>query len=418
MPLIKSTQDLIHKLEAQGTPPSQTAYISVIRAYLDVSRDSSLLSETSGPASTNPSAAIAAIHDLFTHMRYVAHSIPSLEAYSLVISACGRGGQVNPLRALELVQEIRQGLMSGRTEFTRPQVDVRSLLACYNGAIRACARAGPKFAGDAFRLAKELVQPDGIPVAGAAINGVGPDRKTMAALMHSAKRMGDLPRTRWILTEVIRAQGKVLGETQFANSSEAILDEEIMVCAFQVYSAFRPPFRREMVRERNEQQVTTAPAERPATPTQPISAYTIPQSALDVLKEADALFSRILSKRSASPDLLFTHVPISPRIVNAYLSIYFSHASLERALAKFTEVYVSRVLAEPNAYTFVNLFERLSHAAEPDRQMALDKAKETWVNWQNWIRRAESGELDPTLAEVTPRAIERVWAAIIRVHSL
>ncbi|KEP51991.1 PPR domain protein [Rhizoctonia solani 123E] len=406
---IKSTQDLIHKLEAQGTPPSQDGYATIMRAYLDASRDSNLLSET-GTSQTNPSAAIAAVHDLFTHMRYVAHPNPSLETYSVVIAACARGRQVNPLRALELLQEIKQGLMSGRTELIQPQLDISSLVACYNGTIRACARAGARFAGDAFRLAKELVQPDGIPIAGATISGIGPDRKTMTALMHSAKRIGDLARTRWILTEVMRAQ-----LTEFENGSEAILDEEIMVCAFQAYSAFRPSFRREMTRNQTEEPEGTAIEEDVITAHMSAPTYTIPQSAPEALKEADILLSRILSKHTTSPDHLFSHVPISARIMNAYLGIYYSHAPLERALVKFEECY-SRV--EPNAYTFVNLLEHLARAAEPDRQHSLAFAKKTWINWQVWIQRVNDGQTDPILAEATPRAIERAWAAIIRIHSL
>ncbi|CAE6395597.1 unnamed protein product [Rhizoctonia solani] len=407
---IKSTQDLIHNLEAQGTPPSQEGYATIMRAYLDASRDSNLLSEPTGTSQTNPSAAIAAVHDLFTHMRYVSHPNPSLETYSVVIAACARGRQVNPLRALELLQEIKQGLISGRTGLIQPQIDINSLVACYNGAIRACARAGARFAGDAFRLAKELVQPDGIPIAGATISGIGPDRKTMTALMHSAKRIGDLARTRWILTEVMRAQ-----LTKFENGSEAILDEEIMVCAFQAYSAFRPSFRREMVRNQTEEPEGTTIEEDVIPAHMSTPTYTIPQSALEALKEADILLSRILSKHTASPDPLFSHVPISARIMNAYLGIYYSHAPLERALAKFEECYSG---VEPNAYTFVNLLERLARAAEPDRQRSLAFAKKTWTNWQVWIQRVSDGQTDPILAEATPRTIERAWAAIIRIHSL
>ncbi|KAH7333668.1 hypothetical protein B0J17DRAFT_133769 [Rhizoctonia solani] len=417
MAAIKNTQDLIHKLEAHGTPPSQEGYTSIMRAYLDASRDSNILSESITISQTNPSAAIAAVHDLFTHMRYIAHPNPSLETYSIVIEACARGRQVNPLRALELLQEIKQGLTSSRTEFFHSKLDTSSLIACYNGAIRACARAGAKFAGDAFRLAKELVQPDGIPLAGAIIGGIGPDRKTMAALMHSAKRIGDLARARWILTEVMRAQSN-----KFDNGSEAILDEEIMVCAFQAYSAFRPSFRREMVRNQTEEPEGTTNTENNVEDTHdPIpvemstATYTIPQSAPEVLKEADILLSRILSKQTASPDHLFSRVPISARIMNAYLGIYYSHAPLDQTLAKFEECYPH---VEPNAYTFVNLLERLARAAEPDRQVALAYAKETWTNWQDWIRRVNDGQMDMALAEATPRAIERAWAAIIRIYSL
>ncbi|CAE6365965.1 unnamed protein product [Rhizoctonia solani] len=416
MTAIKSTQNLIHKLEAQGTPPTQKAYTSIMRAYLDVSRDSSLLSEPAGALQTNPSASIAAVHDLFTHMRYVAHPSPSLETYSAVIAACARGHQVNPLRALELLQEIKQGLMSGRTELVQPQLDVKSLVACYNGAIRACARAGARFAGDAFRLAKELVQPDGIPIAGPTIGGLGPDRNTMAALMHSAKRIGDLARARWILTEVMRAQSR-----EFENSSEVILDEEIMVCAFQAYSAFRPAFRRGMARNQTEELEDTKmrsnveDMQDPVPSDIPAPAYTIPQSAPEVLREADILLSRILSKTTASPDHLFSHVPISARIINAYLGVYYSHESLERTIAKFEECYLH---VEPNAYTFVNLLERLSHAGELDRPLALVYAKKIWIKWQNWMQRVHDGQVDPVLAEATPRATERAWAAIIRVHSL
>ncbi|KAG8691453.1 hypothetical protein FRC11_003728 [Ceratobasidium sp. 423] len=417
MDAIKSTQDLIHKLEAQGTPPSQEGYISVMRAYLEASQESNLLSESTSTSKTNPSVAIAAVHDLFTHMRYIAHPNPSLGAYGIVIAACARGHQVNPLRALELLQEIKQGLLAGRTELVQPQLDINTLVACYNGAIRACARAGARFAGDAFRLAKELVQPDGIPLAGATIGGIGPDRKTMTALMHSAKRMGDLARTRWILTEVMRAQS-----TQCENGSEAILDEEIMVCAFQAYSAFRPSFRREMVRNQTEEPEGTTTGSNVGDTHDPVptemstsAAYTIPQSSPEALKEADILLSRILSERTTSPDRLFSHVPISARIMNAYLGIYYSHASLERALAKFEECH-SHV--EPNAYTFVNLLERLARAIEPDRQLSLAYARKTWANWQDWVQRVDAGQVDPTLAEATPRAIERAWAAIIRIYSL
>ncbi|CCO30160.1 hypothetical protein BN14_04184 [Rhizoctonia solani AG-1 IB] len=381
MTAIKSTQNLIHKLEAQGTPPTQKAYTSIMRAYLDVSRDSSLLSEPAGALQTNPSASIAAVHDLFTHMRYVAHPSPSLETYSAVIAACARGHQVNPLRALELLQEIKQGLMSGRTELVQPQLDVKS------------------FAGDAFRLAKELVQPDGIPIAGPTIGG-----------------LGDLARARWILTEVMRAQSR-----EFENSSEVILDEEIMVCAFQAYSAFRPAFRRGMARNQTEELEDTKmrsnveDMQDPVPSDIPAPAYTIPQSAPEVLREADILLSRILSKTTASPDHLFSHVPISARIINAYLGVYYSHESLERTIAKFEECYLH---VEPNAYTFVNLLERLSHAGELDRPFALVYAKKIWIKWQNWMQRVHDGQVDPVLAEATPRATERAWAAIIRVHSL
>ncbi|QRW26319.1 hypothetical protein RhiXN_11980 [Rhizoctonia solani] len=356
MDTIKTTQDLIHKLEAQGTPPSQKAYVSIMRAYLDVSRDSNLLSEPSGASQTNPSASIAAIHDLFTHMRYAAHPNPSLETYSVVIAACARGHQVNPLRALELLQEIKQGLISGRSELTQPQLDTRSLVDCYNGAIRACARAGTRFAGDAFRLAKELIQPDGIPVSGR--------------------------QARWILTEAMRAQSR-----QFENGSEVILDEEIMVCAFQAYSAFRPAFKRGMTRKRTEKPEDTPlrdnmdDVQNPILSEIPAPVYTIPQSAPEVLREADILFSRILSRRTASPDrVLFT--------------------------CRSKRIY------------FVNILELLARAAESDRSIALAYAEKTWIDWKKWIQRLHDGQVDPVLAEATPRATERAWAAIIRAYSL
>jgi hypothetical protein len=423
---IKETQDLLHKLEAQGTPPSEAGYAHIIQAYLTSSQESSLLSEStfhsSVPTSpTNPSAAIAAVHDLFTHMRYVAQPTPSLRTYSLVISACSRGHRVNPLRALELLQEVRDGLMNGKPEFLRPKLDTRSLITCYNGAIRACARAGSRFVGDAFRLAKELVQRDGIPVAGAIIGDIGPDRTTMTALMHSAKRAGELGRTRWILTEVMRAQRHALQQAELPSESEAILDEEMMVCALQAYSAFRPPFRREMVQESDnsgEQEAATSDPHS-GTPVHPTPAsHTIPQSASEVLLEVDALFSRIMSKRSGLPDPLFTHVPVSIRILNAYLSVYFSHGSLGEALDKYSEVRALPRIPEPNAYSFVGLLEQLACASRPDRALALAEAKKAWPIWTKWMERAEHDLIDPAHAEATPRAIERAWAAIIKVHSL
>ncbi|KAF8761589.1 hypothetical protein RHS01_00094 [Rhizoctonia solani] len=171
----------------------------------------------------------------------------------------------------------------------------------------------------------------------------------MAALMHSVKRTGDLARARWILTEAMRAQSR-----QFENGSEVILDEEIMVCAFQAYSAFRPAFKRGMTRKRTEKPEDTPlrdnmdDVQNPILSEIPAPVYTIPQSAPEVLREADILFSRILSRRTASPDRLFSHVPISARVANAYLGIYYSHASLQQAITKFEEC-CSHVA--PNAYT-------------------------------------------------------------------
>lgn len=423
---IEKTRELIHKLEAQGTPPSQEGYAHVIRAYLKVAKESNLLSETS-PDTTNPFAAIAAAHDLFVHMRYVAHPVPSMELYGLVMSACAQGQKPNPLRALELLQEVQGGLMRGESEFVQPEVDVRSLTTCYNGAIRACARAGPRFAGDAFRLAKELVQRDGIPVAGARTVNISPDRRTMAALMHSAKRLGELGRARWILTEVMRAQDQVQQHVEHPKEAEAILDEEIMVCAFQAYSAYRPPFRREGVQTMGDAQDAEPPEVVPAPGATSESymevfsgstSHTLPQSAHEVIFEADVLFSRILSRHSHSPDPLFVHVPVSARIINAYLSVHFTHASLEAALNVFSDVHSLPRAPRPNAYTFVGLLERLARAQKSDRSVAVDEARRAWVAWTKWFNQVEMGGIDPMLAEATPRAIERVWAAIIKVYSL
>ncbi|KAG9125878.1 hypothetical protein FRC07_005818 [Ceratobasidium sp. 392] len=410
---VKDAQNLIHKFEAQGTPPSQAGYAYVINAYLDLSRESDLLS------GANPSAAIAAAHDLFAHMRYVAHPVPSLKTYSLIISACSRGHQVNPLRALELLKEVRDGLLEGKPHFLQPKLDTRSLIDCYNGAIRACARAGPRFAGDAFRLAKELVQRDGIPVAGTAIGKIGPDRTTMTALMHSAKRMGDLGRTRWILTEVMRAQTYALQQAELPRESETILDEEIMVCVFQTYSAFRPPFKRGLVQEVDtEGQGATPNTNSESLVHSAQSPHPIPQSASESLFEADALFSRIMSKRSENPDPSFTHVPISARILNAYIGVYLSHASLQQALDKHSTIFEEPGMPGPNIYSFIALLERLACAAKPDRPLALNEAKKVWQAWLKWIEQVDDGSVDSALAEVTPRGIERAWAAIIKVHSL
>ncbi|KAG8743849.1 hypothetical protein FRC10_011316 [Ceratobasidium sp. 414] len=397
---VKDTQNLIHKLEAQGNPPSQAGYAHVIKAYLDLSRESSLLSDT------NPSAAIAAVHDLFTHMRYIAHPTPSLETYSLVISACARGHHVNPLRALELLKEVRDGLIQGKPEFLQPKLDTRSLIACYNGAVRACARAGSRFAGDAFRLAKELVQRDGIPVAGAVIGEIGPDRATMTALMHCAKRAGELGRARWILTEVIRAQTHVLRQVELPGESEAVLDEEVMVCAFQTYSAFRPPLKRGVVRgtHTGEQEAADTGTESLAHSTQ--QPHPMPQSASDILFEADALFSRIISKRSGTPDPVFTHIPISARILNAYLGVYLSHAPLQQALDTHRTIYGQPRMPDPNMYSFLALLERLACAAKPERRLALDEAKRVWRAWLEWVEQMDNGYIDQATAEsVSPHLL-------------
>ncbi|KIP02535.1 hypothetical protein PHLGIDRAFT_95901 [Phlebiopsis gigantea 11061_1 CR5-6] len=411
-----SALELLHDYEGRAMLPPQKAYSRCITRLL----------------SARSATAHAHAWDLFAHMRYAAHPQPDAFLYTAMIRACAssalqRGGE--PERALDLLAEMTGAGLA----LTR---------GAYTGAILACARSGRReYVQEGFRLAKEMLDSHRDARGRSAF---APTRWLFCALLEGAKRIGDLARTRWILAEMVRES--VTGvDGEATVDPERAIEEAAMMHVFHAYAAYKPPFKRGMaiVKEAAAPAAETAPQDsardaddQPGEVVTPDGdaafARLPPQSHAEVLYEARALFARILADvapATAGPSVLFstppatrsglfTHVQLTPRLLNAYLSVHYAHAPLEDARALFGalhgELGVSR-----GARAHVEALERCARAEKGERGLALRFAEEAWADWQpveaRWrANKREAEEVDGTDA----RLVERAYVALIRIHSL
>lgn len=359
-------------------------------------------------------------------MRYVAHPNPDAVLYTKMIRACASpslASRGEPERALDLWHEMT--------------VDKQMLptAGAYSAVILACARSGSvDYIHEAFRLAKQMLDAHR-DARGQSL--FRPDRRLYNALLEGAKRLGDLPRVRWLLAEMVK-------EASSEENDEVILDSGVMVHIFHAYAAYRPPFKRsQTVLVDGEKMQTSESPQTPASqdgPSQSIGAeqttgditverpsFTIlpPQTHADVLREADALYARIMRDEtkflegSSALDQSFRHVRPTTRLLNAYLSVYYSHAPLFKCIALFKTLF-SQPDSEVtrNAWTYVDALERCARAQKPDRKMALHFAREVWEAWQPvesaWRLYGENA----AAASVSARLVERAYVAMIRTLSL
>jgi hypothetical protein len=398
----ESALSLLHTYEKAGRPPPMTAYSRLIAALFR----------------TPSSIAHAQAWDLFSHMRYVAHPQPDSLLFTQMIQACALPTPSEPERALDL--------------FTEMTIDHRitPTAGAYNAAILACACSGSKvYVNEAFRLAKEMLDSH----RDARGRGVfRPDSRTFGALLEGAKRIGDLGRVRWILAEMIETSRRD------PESKDVVVDERIMTHVFHSYAAYKPPFRRSMapLASQNEVDADTPVPARPSEPVEsaaddyqlpahidptqrPSFTHLPPQSRSELIGEVRALFSRIsrpspLSTNSHSGHLpTFPDVHVTPRLLNAYLSVFYAHAPLETAHVMFRTAFVEHDL-EKDARTLVEALERCGGARRgTERAYVMSFADDAWQEWT-----AFENSQRMTRARSSARHTQRAYAARIRVLAL
>ena len=399
----ESALSLLHSYENAGRPPPITAYSRLIAALFRI------------PSSL----ARAQAWDLFSHMRYVAHPHPDTLLYTQMIQACALP-TVEPERALDL--------------FTEMTVDHRipPTAGAYTAVILACARSGSKaYVNEAFRLAKEMLD------AHRDARGRGafrPDSHTFSALLEGAKRIGDLGRVRWILAEMVEMTQRD------SDNKDIVVDERIMTHVFHAYAAYKPPFKRSMA-PLTTQTEGDADTSTPAWPMEPVDSspddrnppvlietspepsftHLPPQGRSEVIGEARALFSRIFrpspdpscppSGPSSMPTLPDVHV--TPRLLAAYLSVFYAHAPLETAHEMFRTVFAEHGLAK-DALALVEALERCANARRgSERAYVRSFAGDAWQEWT-----ALENERKLIRARNNARHIQRAYAAQIRVLAL
>jgi hypothetical protein len=398
---------LIHSLETQATPAPIQSYTRVIQA----------LFYQRGPGSEQHKAQA---WDLFSHMRYVAHSTVDEFLYTVMIRACAELADPEPERALDL--------------FTEMTVDknIPPTTYAYNAVILTCARS-KKFALEAFRLAREMLNSHRdaygeIPVR------LRPDKATFGALLEAAKRLGDLPRARWILAQMT-------SEARNAQEGEQYIyiDERIMTHVFHAYASYRPPFRRDAVSlVQGKDVVDQGPGlHDDGTPDNEVEVADsshrpgVPQSRQEIIKEVTALWERILEdRREAAADyedahsphtLVFGRVSLTTALLNAYMAVHYIHSPPSVAY----EVY--RMLFDPlgihkDAFTYVLALEayaQAKRASKEELRVALSVARDVWRQWlqleddgvSQLFKRQDSEDVDA-------RMVERAWSAMMRLLAM
>ncbi|CDZ96416.1 FOG: PPR repeat [Phaffia rhodozyma] len=217
----------LHSLEDQSIFVPEKTYISLIEPLLH--------SEIPAHRATG--------FNLFAHMRLVAYATPQREAFISLIKACGSSTDPQPERALDLWKEMTEehGYL--------PEVNA------FNAALCALVPVG-RFWGEALRMFKTMLDfykysvPAGvIPGQSAQEQGESeqrkmytPNRETFELLLQGAAKNGDLARTRWVLTEMIRFSRSSHGGDAVAPRSRTL------ELALMAYAAAKPSLVRGMVK--------------------------------------------------------------------------------------------------------------------------------------------------------------------------
>ena len=228
---------------------------------------------------------------------------------------------------------------------------------------------------------------------------------------------------------------------------------------FHTYAAYRPPFKRSATRIVDNAGAAAATPSLPshedplpstsaspnsssvsadvsldfdAAPTDsymdniPSFSHLPPQSPGEVLAEARALFGRILqdtnstsySLSDAPPGPLAGkfNVTFTPRLLNAYMSVHYSHASIESTREVFDRLFSSDSNGfVGDARTYVDALERCALAKSCERDIVSKWMDRLWTRWEELERGWVNGE---TRTTVTARLVERAHTAIRRVHLL
>ena len=404
--------DVLHQHEMEHQPLPIAAYHAVIAGLIK------------SPSPNAPRRALA--WDIFAHMRYVAHPTPSKELYATMIAACAKGSEPDAERASDLFIEMT---VDKKLE---PTTEAYAALISVYAKTKATAI-------EAFRMASQMVDvrrdADGMPL-------LRPNRAIWMSLLEAAKRLGDLQKTHWLLTQ--------MGKEQLASPSHLppLIDDWVMRHIFHAYSAYRPPFRREYAPlkpregvDETSERSRVAPTEETSVSGKLVNRYILPQTSHEVLQEAETLFAQILAQQQTEKTLpdsasIFRGVRITSHLVSAYLGVHFSHsASTEQAVAKIFDLH-SQFDLDISIETVLKSLQRIGNAKTAERTpIILEIAEKLWARFQNvlqglsegatnmrWVRLLSTppeqtigGVIKPS---ISASDIARSWSAMIRVRTL
>ncbi|GJJ09290.1 hypothetical protein Clacol_003512 [Clathrus columnatus] len=390
---------MIYSFESNATPAPIRSYTRVIRAFLF----------QAGPGSEQLKAQA---WDMFSHMRYAAHPIPDEFLYTVMIRSLAETQDPEAERALDLFTEMTVDNQIPPTTYS------------YNAVILACARS-KKFKLEAFRLVREMLNAYK-GADGEVPSSLRPDKHTFLALLEAAKRLGDLTRTRWILTQLIKETRRI----PRGGTKVTYLDESIMGHVFHAYASYKPPFHRNIAPEREEEEATEEPIDTQETHAKslqtasPSRSHT-PQTHQEVLREASALWNRILDDiesvgDDSNHDNIFSNVALTTGLVNSYMSVHFAHSPPDTAFDAFGRVYEELDIPK-DARSYLVAFDtytRGKRCTKHEMQRALEYARALWPEWLALESKGITQMLPPGKNKkqgVDSRLVEKVWKSMFRL---
>ncbi|WWD08444.1 hypothetical protein V865_006556 [Kwoniella europaea PYCC6329] len=417
--------------------------------------------------------------DLFANMRLSAHPTPTRELYTTMIRTCGESAQPEPERARDLWIEMTEN------EKIQPSREE------YSAIIRALGSTKKDYL-EAFDLLRQMLakhhdaiytpfssEEDGLP----RFSQYVPTLETFTGLLEGTKRAGDLNRARWILTETVKLArtGKMLNSKEWRDG----IDADLLSGIFMTYASWKPLVRRGAVKvkdndevlqefgedgqikseieakqleEKNvtdeewldvdvmEELVESSSSKSEAIQDSSNSQSNLPltpQSSADALREATALFQRILHDVASPPNpdtyLPFKDVVLGPKLINSYISVHMIHSpSLAATKKAYEEAWsaVSEITKgnfKPNGWSHLQILEKCSHGTragmtDSDRPVAFEWGQAIWDEYLSWSTKATK-ELE-TISEPSmkdrkrwlmglgDRQIERIWKSAIRLFAL
>ena len=357
--------------------------------------------------------------DMFSHMRYVAHGAADEFLYAVMIRACAESGEPEPERALDLFTEMTIDKQISPTTYT------------YNAVILTCARS-KKFALEAFRLAREMLNSHR-DAYGKTPSRLRPDNATYRALLEAAKRIGDLPRARWILAQMTSD-----AQTFQEGERPVYIDERVMTHFFHTYASYRPPFRRDAVsyvqkdeaEDQNFGPLDNA-SENRVEATDTSYRPSVPQSRQEIIKEVTALWGRILEDRrdvmtdnqnhSSPYHLVFGHVSLTSTLLNAYMAVHYIHSPPSVAYKVYANLFEPLGLRR-DAFTYVLALEAYAkgrRTSKEELRYALSVARNIWKDWRQLEDVGVSQmSTHPNSEGVDARVVERAWSAMMRLLTM
>ncbi|EIW69921.1 hypothetical protein TREMEDRAFT_29866 [Tremella mesenterica DSM 1558] len=492
--IVPPISDVLIRAHLQTTPPDYQAAISILKQHETFGSPLSQTSynfilhhlTSSSPHHQPTSHTRALAWDLFTHMRLTAHPIPTTKIYNTMILACSVSSDPQPERARDLWIEMTEGgIIPQREE--------------YDAIIRALCSTRKDYL-EGFDLLRQMLakhtdatfrpfEDDG-ELSGRWSNYV-PTVNTFTALLEGTKRAGDLMRARWALTEVVKLMRSVEELGHGEREWLGWVNDELLSGVFMTYAAWKPPVSRKMLKEVAQTSENIGPkhdnskeirADRGvpqddlfevdmmgelydiSSSSEAIASVSttddqdnnhMPMTSSDALREAEALFVRLVQDISSSNhDGVFSHVQLGPKLVNSYLSVHLAHSSSLELARNTWEATWSQVSTRPNGWSYLQALERCSRGrmSSEDRDTALSWGEELWKEYiffaNHWDHQAQQQTLhsqylshsfslgpihdsstsqsssDTTqvrrlfLAGLGPRQVEKTWRARIRLLTL